>query len=61
MRELLLANEGFRRAYELWERAPDPEVSYERRLLDEAQDRLDFARERVSEVESSLRRSDRRH
>lgn len=58
LRELLLANEGFRRAYEMWERAPDPEVSWERRILDEAQSRLDVARDRVSEVGGRLRPRD---
>lgn len=53
--ELLVANEGFRRAYEAWSRAPDREVSWERRMLDEAQGRLDAARDRINEVEFGRR------
>lgn len=58
VKELLLASDGFRRAYEMWERAPDPEVSWERTLLEEAQSRLDSARDRVNDVEMTVRRSD---
>lgn len=50
LKELLLASDGFRRAYEMWSHAPDPEVSWERTLLDEAQSRLDSARDRASSV-----------
>lgn len=55
VKELLLASDGFRRAYEMWERAPDPEVSWERTLLEEAQLRLDSARDRVHDVERVAR------
>lgn len=57
VRELLVANEGFRRAYEAWTRAPDREVSWERRILVEAAGRLDAARDRIDEVEFGRRRA----
>lgn len=55
LKELLLASDGFRRAYEMWSHSPEPEVSWERTLLDEAQTRLDLARDRVNAVEMTLR------
>ena len=55
LKELLLASDGFRRAYEMYARAPDPEMSWERTLLDEAQTRLDTARDRVHLAETDLR------
>lgn len=60
VKELLLASEGFRRAYELWERAPEHELGWERTLLDEAQLRLDAARDRVQDVEFHGRRPEAR-
>lgn len=58
VKELLLASEGFRRAYEMWARAPDPEICWERTLLDEAQVRLDEARDRVNSVETTVRQAE---
>lgn len=58
VKELLLASEGFRRAYDMWARAPAPDASWERTLLDEAQARLDLARGRVGAVETLRRAGD---
>lgn len=55
LKELLLASDGFRRAYDMWSRAPEPEVSWERTLLDDAQSRLDQARDRVTHVAAAER------
>lgn len=55
MKELLLASEGFRRAYDVWSRAPEPEASWEKALLTEAEQRLDAARDHVNEVQVTLR------